>query len=395
MGITTINIVLDWNGMNMDDLVQLKNQAVKLVNENRFTDAALAFQESFDGLEALMGPTHTTTLSVLSSFVTAAIENQVPEEVAPRMRKSMDDHISSLGLHHIKTLQSITRFAIFHKAQGKLGEAEIFFERARDGFRDLTALDPEQLFSNTFGIIQKLVEIAIDQKDFVKAESELVLLISQAEDLGSSYHHNVMDLKHNLCHLYDGKLCSKYDGEDQLNLQPTRKLEQLLLELIDYAKSKPSSHLSDANICPWKMLTKQYVRLEQHEKLTALQEETDRFLSQPHFPTRKSVIHLKLELARSYVMLHKYDKAEWWFLHLQELIEDSCTSGGKESFEITMHHALMFLQQDQWQNAEPLFKEAQEKVKILDGSYDGVYDRITDCLETKRYVSCCPECEIN
>ena len=137
-------IRLDWHGMKMNDLVKLKDQALELSEEGNFPEAFPLFQESLDGLEELMGPGHKITVSVLEAFVEIAAGESSDGDVEQRLLKSMEAHISSLGVQDMKTLQSFVRLGMFYKDRGQLGEAEKLLIRAKTGFEALRSGDPER-----------------------------------------------------------------------------------------------------------------------------------------------------------------------------------------------------------------------------------------------------------
>lgn len=186
----------------MEGLKALHHRAVHLGEQHQDADARVAFAEAIDGLEALMGPTHHSTMSVLSSFVEFCVQRDYLDEAEHRRRKSVIDHENHFGEKHFKTFQSIARLGLFYKSQKRYGESELLLIRAREGLESLPQHDSEDTFCNTQNIVLGLIQIFQSQGEYKRAEQEYSTLIAKAEALKEPYQKTCIGLKHDLSHLY-------------------------------------------------------------------------------------------------------------------------------------------------------------------------------------------------
>ena len=63
-----------------------------------------------------------------------------------------------------------------------------------------------------------------------------------------------------------------------------------------------------------------------------------------------------------------------------------------ESFGVLVQIALFYLGQDQWDEAEPYFRDAQHRAEVVLEQDDPIKDKIAKCLTIRVYKSECPCC---
>lgn len=388
---------MTWNGYNMDALQGLHKRALHLAETDQHAVAFSAFVEAIDGLEALMGPTHHSTMNTLSSFVDFSLGcGEYHDEAERRLQKSVVDYQKAFGDAHEKTFRSMARLGIFYHAQGRHGESELMLTRAMTGLEGCFQDDPEDAFRAITPIATKLIGIFECQGDFERAEQEYIKLITTSEALKDPYQLSCNSLKHHLSHLY----CRAERGYGNVEMAPPyHKTERLLLELLDYSELYRS--YAEESLCSWEMLRAHYYDLNETEKLSAHLTRTEKFiesLPSSHafsVTSKKKVNVLKNGIARSYQKLGKYTMAQWWFLHAQQSIEEDLGADTQPAFQNLMHTALFYLEQDQWTEAEPVFKAALQRAEKVLEPDDPVKDRIAKCLETKKYTATCSVCCIH
>lgn len=82
-------------------------------------------------------------------------------------------------------------------------------------------------------------------------------------------------------------------------------------------------------------------------------------------------------------------------MHVQETVEADFGPESYLAYKSVLQTALFYLNQGQWEEAEPLFKNAFARAdKVLEDD-DPVEARIAGCLKTKRFEASCLECGIN
>ena len=350
-------IRLDWHGMKMNDLVKLKDQALELSEEGNFSEAFPLFQESLDSLEGLMGAGHKITVLVLEAFVEIAAGEGSYGDVEQRLLKSMEAHISSLGMQEMKTLQSFVRLGMFYKDRSQLGEAEKLLIRAKTGFEALRSGDPERLFIDTKPISIALIDISLSLEDFDRTESEYSTLITWAEALGYQYGEEVRSLKHDISHFYSNNLST--------GKVPRTKFEHILLQLIEFSKTQVNKTLWYH--CAWEQLRSLYEENGDENALDHFIKDTENYLCSVrivHARDRKVLFQIKRDLLLSLIRLRKYKAAEW-VIHLQDAVSTDNNFGAESrmALDVQILHAQMLLAQGQWTDAEPLFLEAQTIAK--------------------------------
>lgn len=385
--------------MTVDALVELNHKAVEHASEGKLSVAYPQFQESIDGLEALKGSTHFTTVKALAAFAKAAIANEQYDEVEARMLKSLQDHETTLGQGSVKTLQLIALIGQLYKHQGRLGDAETYLKQAKEGLQT-SASEPEDRFLQTRTIAEDLIEIAIEQQNFEEAETVLLESIKMAESLGSTYHETVLHLKHKLAHLYGNKTWEARELTIFQKAPPIRKAELLLLELAECSKfGADGLNVDDADICPWRSLLLQYYDRNDQEKLEAFLTRTiSRLQFYATIPPRakEEILAMQIHIARSFWRLRKQDDADQWFLRAQQNIDEDSSYGPESaySFENGLYHAHMLLESDEWNRAKENFLVVKEKALKLYGPQSHIYDTIEYALKTRQWVPRCSSCTL-
>lgn len=350
----------------MDDLIQLQSRASDLAEEHRHTESHPMFVEALDGLEALMGPTHTMTILALNSFVTSCISQGCFHDAESRLQKSMKDHHSELGNANPKTYQSIARLGSYYKRQKRYGESEKLIRHAIKGLESVYSFDLEAQFNSTNNSVVELIKIYCMNYDFENAENECLQLIAKSEALKGPYQRRCLEFKHYLSHIYEHYVWHSlvYRNNNFLKDPPLHKFEQLLLELIDDSEERSASIAITA--CSFELLLWQYFKQNQVDKLESLLDRAgSKVKSVPglssimDLPTMEDVRALKTDIPTPFSEVGKHGEAERWFTHLQRQIEDAFGEGYRRYFQTLMLQALDDLKQGLWEQAEPLLLGAQ------------------------------------
>ena len=401
---------LEWHGYGLAELQNLYHQATHLTERGEHERAHKDFLVALDGLETLFGPSHPSTIEALAAFVQFCSSQGFFDEAKDRMRKSLADHQTSLGEQHPKTLRAMARLGHFCKLRRQYIDGEILLIKAKIGLESFYKLDPEELYLNTCDIAIDLFDIFQEQSDSDRAEEECISLISKLEVLGEPYQKPLKNAKHNLVHLYsdwlrqEPKFWSKEGPPLFLErTAPRQKFERLLLEGIESSENSPTT--TARHLCNFELLRRQYHLLDEDVKLDSLLKRIEDIIRIVHGSGRQhcivenddesgedKLLKLKSGLARSYAKLGNFQQAEWWFLYLQPEIESVHGVESEMAFKNIMHTAILYLDHDAWDEAKPLFLEAQVRAEKVLGKSDPVKRKIAICLAEQRCEPRCYEC---
>ena len=392
---TTKELTLQWQGLNLEALRDLHSRATNLANQgNEHEKALMMFWEAMDGFESLVGATHYSTVEVLSSFVEFCLKAGFYDEAKDRMQKSLADHQAQFGDLHQQTLMSMVRLGCFYLVRKQFGNAELNVVRARIGFEDLFRDNAEQVFVHTVEIGASLAGMYEAQGDFEKSEQEHLLMIRKGEALRGPYELQVLRLKHALVHLYIKRL---QEEGDRIESGIPLKIERLLLECVEACEY--TSIPDDVNVCCFELLREQYHTMGEDLKLKNLLvrivhkiEAVGRAREVFADFDRNQLCGLKKGLARSYVKLGDHESAEWWYLSLQPELESYHGVNSRDALQNLMQIALFYLGQDEWNEAEPYFREAQHRAETVLEQDDPIKEKIARCLTTRVYKSECRCC---
>ena len=389
---TRKDFALEWHGFDLEALRNIHTGAVDLAKSGNHERARMMFWEAIDGLDALVGASHHSTVDALSSFVEFCLSNGSYDEANDRLQKSLADHQAKFGDSHRLTLMSMARLGDFYSKREQHGNSEIMLVRAKHGLESLFKDDAENLLVNTLGIGKSLAQLYEDQGDFERSEQEYLLVIGRAEALRGPYVSVVLHLKHSLVHLYMRRPRDSWGSA--ASGVPLLKIERLLLECIEACKYTSVPYQFD--LCFLEFLREQYHRQGENLKLEnllvrimhkveALEKSRAVF---DHFKLRQ----IKRGLAHSSLQLGNRGAAEWWYLRLQSEIEICHGVNSREALELVVQIALFYLGQDGWDEAEPYFRDAQRRAEIVLEQDDPIKEKIARCLTTRVYESECPCC---
>jgi hypothetical protein len=303
----------------------------------------------------------------------------------------------------------MARLGHFCKLRGQYLDSEILLVKAKIGLERLYKPDPEELYLNTHDIATDLFDIFELQWDSDRAEEECTSLISKLEMLREPYQLPLKIAKHNLVHLYANWLRREpkfwaREGPPRFleRCAPRQKFERLLLKAIEISEQSPTT--TAQHLCEFEHLRRQYHRLNEDVKLESLLKSIEDRIRIVHRSGRQhcivddddedgenKLLELKSGLARSYAKLGNHQQAEWWFLRLQPEIESVCGAESGKAINNIMLTAVFYLDHDAWDEAEPLFIEAQVRAEVLKLA-DSVKVKIATCLTEQRCEPRCVEC---
>ena len=389
---TTKASALEWHGFDVEALRDLHTRAIDLAKSGNHERARMMFWEAMDGLDALVGASHHFTVDALSSFVEFCLSNGFYDEAHDRLQTSLADHQAKFGDSHRLTLMSMARLGYFYSKREQRGNSEIMLVRAKHGLESLFKDDAEVLLVNTLGIGETLAQLYEDQGDFEKSEQEYLSMIGKAEALGGPYVSEVLRLKHSLVHLYMTR--PQYSCSSVERGVPLLRLERLLIECIEACEYTSVAYHTD--LCFLNTLREQYHAQGENLKLENL---LVRIVSKVEVIEKSRAVfdhfmlrNIKQGLARSFLQLGNRGAAEWWYLRLQPEIDAYHGVNSRKALELLVQIGLFYLGQDQWDEAEPYFRDAQHRAEIVLEQDDPIKEKIAECLRTRIYKSECPCC---
>lgn len=314
--------------MGFDELQDLIKQGREAATKGDFLQAHRLYQEGHDGLEALMGPTHMSTLKALLTYAKFCNAQDQVGEVEDRFLKSMHIHQSILGSEDPQTIQLLISLASYYYEQNRHGEAEKLLVQAKQSLQVVYVDDQETLFLKMLRVVKYLVKIFKGQSDLERAEQELLGQIAKASALGSAYLLQCLDLKHELSHLYQDKdweaTWSVSDDDNRAYAaMPVLKVERLLIEIIEMVEAQlaPQKYRPGLLVCSYRRLLDIYDRGDR-QKLESLLDRLVATLSRFKLSVIRShpgnLLDIKRLLARYFFKLEKYAEAQLWFSEAQQ-----------------------------------------------------------------------------
>ena len=387
---------LEWHGYDLDALRDLCRHASKRAEDGDIDNARIMFLEALDGLGSLVGSCHYVCIDALSSFVQFCLSHNLYDEAEDKMKKSLSDHQIELGDHHEKTLQSAASLGHFFFLIEKNGNSEILLTRAKTGLYNLYKSNAESVLLNTLEINEDLIEIYTRYGEYTKVVQELLHMIEISKAAEGPHGIRVLHYKHELAHLCIQRLDS--DGSENkgylLQSGPFIQVENLLLEAIESVRL-----MNHDGLCMYELLREWYhTRNEDaqlREFLARIESDINFVPKHPVTQERmKMLCQLQIGLGHSHAKLGNFKQAEWWYLHVQPEIEQRFGAESYETFKNIVHTAIMYLRQDQWGDAEPLFRHALRLAEVVLEQGDPKSTRIAQCLITQEYEDGCPCCGI-
>lgn len=261
----------------MGALIDLHQRAAKLAEENDHAQARVMFIEAIDGLEALMGLAHQSTLRALDSFIMFCVQKDFLDDAQQKMSECLTKHQEKWGNNDFRTLRIMYRLGALYRIRRRYGESEILLLRAKMGFESIYDADPERIVGNTRSIVCTLIGLFKLQEDFERAEQEFVSFITKIEALKGPYERWRNFFKHNLVHLY---FDNPWEDAARQSLLvppvPLLRMERNILELAEHAEK--TSELTIIELCTFRILGSHYSREGQAEKIGPYFERIERLL---------------------------------------------------------------------------------------------------------------------
>ena len=401
---------LEWHGHGLDELRDLRDRAVGFTENGEHEEARAAFVEALCGFEALVGPSHTDTIRALSSYVEFCIAQEDFDEAKDRLQKSLTHHQAQHGNNHQTTLQSMWRLGRFFKWRNQYGRSEILLIKAKIGLESLYKSDAEELYQNTRNVASDLIEVFKMQGNLEGAEQEYLSLISrlealrgpQLEPLQRPYHAHLNWLQRKLINLY--VLEWKRDVGSPRNDLPYQKVERWLLNSIETLQLSPETARDY-----WEnyyLLLRQYFTSGEESKLKSLLELIEDKINLagdaawpypvPAFHDRKfdSFFTVREFVAVSYLDYGNGRRADWWLTRLQNEVEGYFGADSQDATLTIVRRALFHLRRNHWEEAEPLFHEAQRRAGTVLELDDMIRAKISKCLVDHQYESSCTICKL-
>ena len=376
---------------DLEDLQRLIQRARDEAEGENHGQARMLFVEALDGYEALAGPCHYSTVEALSSFVSFCESQNSFDDAKDRMLKSLFHHEDELG---------------------RYGLSEINLTTAKIGLENTFRLDPEASLIATLTIDEDLIDIYEQQGDLERCERKYLSIISKLEALQSTlkpYNSKIFQYKHFLTYIYRN-MCMLI-VEQRVSIFPHRpppliKAEKLLLDVLESAERSPK--VDEEVLCSLELLREHYHKLDEDEKLGFLLHRIANKISVvvnakgalSPWTVQKKLLALEQGMARSYAKLGNREDAEWWFLRRQGQIEQSLGSDDYEAILNLVDTARFYLDQDAWEDAEPLLRDALRRaensqapeLRTAKEPESSFKRRIAQCLADKIWEPGCPHC---
>lgn len=383
-------IRLTWNGLNMSALTNLHQRAVQLTEESDYAGARVMFLEAIDGLGALMGPAHKSTICALESFVDFCTKQDFFDDAEQKLQESLTKHQDKWGEHDAKTLRSMARLGRLYLLQKRYGESEILLMRSKAGFESIYNSEPERLFINTCAIVQELVDLFRLQLDFLRAEQEFLSLIAKAEALNEPYRIRCLRLKYDLAVLYlDYKWRQAIETPSFVPLIPLLKREQVLLELLEHVKD--CSLLTYWELYSLTMLGMHYSSLEDTGKIGPLVDLIEKLIDPEAGAqinddeyTQEHFLDLRWALFWSNSKLGRQEAARKCFKFLQEHTEKNHGPQSHDAIDLLVKAASVYFWLNLPQEAEPLLQEALLRTETVLQPDDPLIAKTMDLSKKKK-----------
>lgn len=395
----------------MEGLHDLHIRAVDEAEKGNHGQARIMFLETLDGYESLAGPCHYSTIEALSSFAKFCKSGDSFDEAKDRMLKSFFNHHVELGGQHQKTLESTARLGHFYMRHKRYGESETHLTTAKIGLETIFRSDQEESFMATMEIDEDLIDIYQERGDYGRCEKAILSRLHKLQALQTTQKHYtnmVYATKHRLSRVYR----DMWFRRDEIHVFPYRpppliKAENLLLDVIKH--SEKTSEVTHIMLCSFELLREQYDYFDEDERLSALLTQIGNKISGV-VDAKGRMCHdqfgvlsgLELGMARSYARLGNREASEWWHLRLKDQVEEHSGPESWDAIRNLVHTARFYLDQHEWDEAEPLLRDAQRKAennKELDSREEGtpersVRERIARCLANQVWEPGCKECGV-
>lgn len=134
-------------------------------SQDRFNDAAKAYQTAFSLAQQLFGDKHPNTAGVYDRLQQTCFENNDFEQAETYERKALDIGETTLGPNHRETLSFLSTLGSILNAEGRFSEAQPMLERAKQ-----IATSDELTDATRLLILQDLTVCYYDQGKIEQAE---------------------------------------------------------------------------------------------------------------------------------------------------------------------------------------------------------------------------------
>jgi hypothetical protein len=390
----TVNALpqLTWDGLNMNDLIIEQDQAKKRAEEGDFAGARVMFIGAIDGLDALMGPAHQSTINALDSFISFCLEQDFIDDAEQKLKESLTKHQEKCGNQDARTLRSIARLGRFYRMQNRYGESELLLTMAKAGFEIIYSAEPERKLTNIFRITRDLVILLRSQQDFARAEQELLDMIAQMEAMGQTYKWPSSVLKMDLVDLYfDDNWVKLVNSQAFVPMLPYLKREYILLELADDAEH--SLKLSGNDVMHFIFLIHHYTQVMELEKIEPLLERILKLLDfdsgfrfQDNYHTQLQIFGLQWCMFCSYSWLGKKEAAAKYFKLVQDKIEKGHGPESRDALDCLAAAAGTYFFYELPEEAEALFQELQLRAETLLQPDDTLMSSIMKAFEERKKI---------
>ncbi|TRX94275.1 hypothetical protein FHL15_004742 [Xylaria flabelliformis] len=383
-----------WDGHPISHFLSEFTAAESHVHHDDYQSAKPKFIKAVQGCSALLGPIHAQTVMVRRAFIKEALKYSDHATAIDMVHQSHNAHRNILGADHKKTWKSLASMGKAYLNAKMIHDAYHMLFNAREGMRrHATLAGPEDVYLCTKDITMDIISILKDQQDFEAVEKEYMQLIMQAEGLGEIYLPDAALLKHDLVHLFWAQGWDQTGASGRPHLPPSR-MEELMMSIV--AMDKFPSSYREKRACALEHLRSFYEQTRQDVKLVGFLENVETELSAAMLPDNHNLWTLKRGVAFSFSRLGMIEKAEWWYLHLNQENENGINIPPRIVLTSLIDLAQMYLSRGLRDQAQEQFEKAQKLAKEILPQDHSFHKRIQQSiLQGKPVSGCCPDCHIN
>src|SRR6516225_6057559 len=109
----------------------LNQQAVKLYNERRYSEAMPLAQRALAIQEKALGPNHPSVANLLNNLAFISVNQGRYADAEPLYKRSLAIREKALGPDHLDVAASLGNLAELYKDQGRYADAEPLFKSSR------------------------------------------------------------------------------------------------------------------------------------------------------------------------------------------------------------------------------------------------------------------------
>ncbi|MCJ1358792.1 MAG: hypothetical protein MMC33_008792 [Icmadophila ericetorum] len=340
---------LKWKGHDAKALHALETGGLKLIDEEKFEEAASAFRDAFAGFDYLVGPAGDSTIRLLKHLSD------------PYMKQ---ETLESGGL--IDQLCQWPPKSFWRSPLQNIAEPSetwrLIFERLEENARREAA--DAALYSTIHLFYHYYHEKKIDH-----GVNFILQQLSIFETLGDQ--SSSMVLKKWVPPLYG------------VRWDLFKRVERIILEILDLYEKEPIIFL--------KLLfftLRWYGLPNLKEKLAVLLDRTIQIINDVRQKETKPSSHLQLQIWRLegtvavvYLYLRNSEKSERWISRVRESVEAERGVHSEEAIWTLMLIGRIKWWEKRWDDAESLYREAFPRVEAVFGRDSEVIAKISKCLE--------------